>query len=295
MLPLVLETLVEKLQTVGKAAALRWVPDEPTQDDLNHILEQSKEDSSFDVLKLRSTMLKDVQEGRAHLVCRRLVGGDAGGAPAKILALVYPGTKIPWKLFAKIFLAFGRPKKASWRVVWFAHPTPRQFPVTIGYNGLAKSLDPHPKVGPEHVNGGYAYPCEPGTIVIYREEEAARVLVHELLHASCTDNMNHTESQREVLTESWAELFLTAIQAGGSKMRAAKLWRIQAQWIADQEAILTRDYGVTTPEHYAWRYTVGRRQTLASLGVGLPPPSPDPAATIGGSLRFTTPLLTQPS
>jgi hypothetical protein len=78
-------------------------------------------------------------------------------------------------------------------------------------------------------------------------------------------------------------LFLIAILARGSVKKAASLWKKQAQWIADQEYLLTT-YGVTEMS-YGWRYTVGRRRVLASLGIPLPPVSANPSTN--GSLRFT--------
>ena len=134
--------------------------------------------------------------------------------------------------------------------------------------------------------------------MIYREEEVCRVLVHELLHAACTDNMKHPEWMREVLTETWAEIFLIAILAKGSMGKAKKLWKIQAQWIADQESVLKGVYGVLGPESYAWRYTVGRRQALMRLGMELPGTLsqqgamlPSASHAFPNSLRFTSPEL----
>ncbi len=276
-LPLILEPMVD---SVGRRVTTRpiWVDDQPTQDDLTHIQEQTDSNSRFDKLHLRSIMLKDLAAGRAKLLCKR------GPQKAKVLAIVYPGTEPDWDLWGRILLAFGSPK-TPWRIVWFAHPKERKIPESSTQNNHGEI------VGPEHLNGGYAYPCRPETIVIYRKEEAARVLVHELLHASCTDNMNLTEPWREVLTETWAELFLVAVQAKGSRQKAGQLWAAQAQWIADQEDFLTRLYNVRGPEDYAWRYTVGRRVVLERMGISLPGSSVDSIAAVGGSLRYTTPLL----
>jgi hypothetical protein len=150
-------------------------------------------------------------------------------------------------------------------------------------------------VTPQHINGGYAYACAPETIVIYREEEVERVLIHELLHAACTDDMDKPEWLREVLTETWAELFLVAILANGSLRKATRLWKIQAQWIANQQHVLTTEYGVLTPESFPWRYTVGRATALQNLGIMLPPPSPEPRLALGNSLRFTSPAILEKS
>ena len=268
-IPFVLETIVQNLVPIKKGA-FPWVDDQPTKEDLDHIFHQTSDE--FDALKLKDQMLADLRSGKATLVTKR-------GPYAKVLAVVYPGTIIPWELFGDIFVAFGRAKREanqnqnqkSWRIVWFAHPQKRLLP-TQG------------DIAPEHVNGGYTHTCVADTIVIYREEEVCRVLVHELLHAACTDDPSLPVPYQEVYTETWAELFLVAILARGSLRKAASLWKKQAQWIADQEYILTK-YGVNE-KSYAWRYTVGRRRVLASLGIPLPPPSGSTGVD-QVSLRFT--------
>ena len=284
-----LETIVAKINT----EKYTWVRDEPTDDDLSYILKQGLQTPSpFDPLKLREQVFQDLRAGKAKLVCK--VGLSP---PAKILAIVYPETKIPWELFGRIFSAVGPSKKpSSWRVIWFAHPRKREFPEQKEGEPQANTLNSslhkvqQEAIQPLHVNGGYAYACQPETIVIYREEEAGRVLVHELLHAACTDDMKNPEELREVLTECWAELFLIAALAKGSLTKAKKLWRMQAQWIIDQETVL-KGYGVLTPLNYAWRYTVGRRGVLEGMGLRFPAPSADPMFVLGRSLRFTSPSL----
>lgn len=304
MLPPVLETLVDHIgrRTRGKCT---WVVDQPTQADLDHVLTEATQPSQFDPLKLRETMLnrlgssspgktlmnqvKSTQApastalgrqapaslasltalGRqARLVCYRCEFG-------KVIAVVEPDTDVPLEEWGKVFQAFGSQSK-PWRIVWFANPAPRMFPS----DGTAPT--------PANLNGGYTFPCRPDTVVVYRKEEATRVLIHELLHASCTDNMENSEAIRESLTETWAELFLVALRARGSRRRAAALWKAQAQRIADQEAELMRR-GVLGPGDFAWRYTVGRRPVLAALGIDLPEPSTDPLTQLQGSLAFTCP------
>ena len=291
----VLETIMRRLVTNKKP--FEWVRDEPTEDDLRHIQKEGKESPSiYDELDLRGQMIDELQAGRAVLKTWQ-------GPYAKVLAIVYPDTKIPWATFGKIFTAFGPPREggAPWRIVWFAHPKKREFPSANAEGFQSRSNITNERtsqvthVTPKHINGGYAYACAPETIVIYREEEVERVLVHELLHAACTDNMENPEWLREVLTETWAELFLVAILANGSLRKAKQLWKIQAQWIANQEHVLTTEYGVLTPDSFPWRYTVGRAAALQNLGIKLPPPSSQPRADLANSLRFTSPALLEKS
>lgn len=287
----VLETIMKRMVNTKKP--FEWVRDEPTEDDLRHIQKEGKESPSiYDELDLRGQMIDELQAGRAVLKTWQ-------GPFAKVLAVVYPDTKIPWATFGKIFTAFGPPREggAPWRILWFAHPKKREFPSANAEGFQSRSNITNERtsqvthVTPKHINGGYAYACAPETIVIYREEEVERVLIHELLHAACTDNMENPEWLREVLTETWAELFLVAILANGSLRKAKQLWKIQAQWIANQQHVLTTEYGVLTPDSFPWRYTVGRASALQNLGITLPPPSSQPRADLGNSLRFTSPRL----
>ena len=287
----VLEGIVQRLNV---KTPFEWVRDEPTAEDLEHIKREGNSPSQFDPLGLRKQMTDDLASGKAILKTK-------SGPFAKVLAVVYPETQIPWKTLGQIFCSFGPPKSKSnhkvWRVVWFAHPKKRVFPSTGGIDeatateNVTQQIKHIGLVQPQHINGGYAYACAPETIIIYREEEVERVLVHELLHAACTDDMTKPEWMREVLTETWAELFLVAILAQGSLRKAKKLWAIQAQWIADQEAVLVNEYKITKPEHFPWRYTVGRSSVLKGLGIPLPPPSADPKFILGSSLRFTSSAL----
>ena len=276
-LPPVLETLVDHVGRRTSEKPLVWVEDQPTEEDLNHVFTEANQPSQFDPLKLRATMfnrlgfMKEVKTGSARLLCYRCELG-------KVIAIVEPGTVVPLEEWGRVFQAFGPQSQrlGGWRIVWFANPTPRMFPE----DGSAPT--------PAHLNGGYTYPCRPDTVVIYRKEEATRVLIHELLHAACTDNMADSEPIREALTETWAELFLVALRARGSRRRVATLWRAQAQRIADQEAVLTAR-GVLGPGDFAWRYTVGRRPVLTALGIKLPEPSSSPLTQLQGSLAFTCP------
>ena len=107
-------------------------------------------------------------------------------------------------------------------------------------------------------------------------------MVHELLHASCTDDHTLDVIDQEASTETWAELFLIAIQAKTPRM-ADTLWAKQAKWIADQEFLLRTRHNVNDRTSYAWRYTVARRKVLEGLGIYLPPG----VLPTSNSLRFT--------
>lgn len=242
-----------------------WIDDTPTMEDMKHIMDQANDE--FDEYNLKAEVMNDLREKRATLICKT-------SNYAKILAIVYADTNIPWDMFGKIFKACGKPPMGEWRVVWFASKKKRMLP----------EIGKEPSRG--HINGGYTQPCSESTIVIYREEEACRVLIHELLHAACTD-VDTDIIDIEINTEAWAELILIAILAAGNKQLAESLWNIQAQWIVNQEYRLMRKNNVNSRKSYAWRYTIGRRALFTSLGLRLPNISKKNQM----SLRLTSPRL----
>lgn len=279
---LVLETLVNSIQKQIETKSKKhfvWIRDSPTKDDLEHI-RSSAESSPFDPLKIRSTMLQGYVKGEVSLATHILL--EEQKPVAKVLVLCEKGFSpmINWNLWKQIFQAVGSPpnscrSKGPYRVILFASPEQRRFP------------NPGEQVTEANVNGGYAYPHDPRSIVIYRKEEAARVLVHELLHACGTDDFNKSEEEREALTETWAELFLIGILSKGSITKAKSLLHKQLQWIVDQAERLQDEFGVISSSNYAYRYTVGRIPVLQSLGFRLPKPS----GSFVDSLRFTEPSL----
>ena len=231
--------------------------------------EQAQSNSNFDTLALRTSLWKDLQAGNAKLVCKTCEN-------AKVVFIQKGQEQPPWELWGRIFQWLGPPHTApKWRVFWFPSEVKRMYP-PIGE-----------EVGPSSLNGGYSYSCTSDSIVIYRKEEATRVLVHEILHAACCDPKTDSLPDKEANTETWAELLLVAILSEGSERKAEHLWSIQSQWIANQNEILRQRFGIQTKEDYAWRYTLGREEVLVSLKIDLP--APERVRT--RSSRLTSPNL----
>lgn len=182
----------------------------------------------------------------------------------------------PWEEWSRVFQWIGSPPAGTkWRVFWFPAHIRRILP------------ERGQEVGPQNINGGYCYPCNPHIIVVYRFEESTRVLLHELLHAACTDPPQAPLPVKEATTETWAELLLVALCSKGNPKEAARLWKLQSQWISNQNQTLRVHHHVSTIESYAWRYTLGREEILHTLGVSLPKAS----STKGSSSRLTHPAL----
>jgi hypothetical protein len=234
---------------------------------------EANRDSIFDPLKLRIRLWNEVEQGQATLQCKSCV-------LAKVLWIQPQGQEShiepPWEEWSRVFQWVGpAPNGVKWTVYWFpAH--------------IKRSLPPRGKeVGPANLNGGYCFPCNPLSIVVYRFEEATRVLLHEVLHAACTDPPQAPLPWKEAVTETWAELFLVALCSKGDTRKAAELWNLQSQWIANQNAKLQNQHSVRTMKDYAWRYTLGREHVLHRLGMELPLAKHEP----GDSSRLTHPSL----
>jgi hypothetical protein len=229
-----------------------WKDFQPHEKDLEILSREANLDTSFDSLKLRRNMWDGHKAGTIHMVAREC---DC----ARVIALIHPGQHPPWELWGRLFQWLGAPKAGGqWRILSFSADHPRRFPP------MGEPL------GAEHLNGGYTMPCSHESVVVYRYEEGTRVLIHELLHASCLDPAGERIEVKEATIETWAELFLVALLSRGSPRRAAELWKKQAQWIRDVNDRASRHHGVTDETAYGWRYTVGREHVFRRLGISLP-------------------------
>lgn len=248
-----------------------WHKSSPTAQELAKAEHEALTGAQFDRVGLKRSMWLSYRAGQARLVCLEATG------LARIVAIVPRGCAIPLDQWGRIVQWFGSaPNGKPWTIYWFAAKQQRRFP------GAGQDL------GPEHVNGGYTVPCSTDGIFIYREEEATRVLVHEMLHAACLDEQEWTIPMREAMIETWAELILIALCSKGSRPKASALLAKQVQWIADSNGRAERYNGLEDISDYAWRYLTGRVQMYGRLGIVLPAAKgPHPS----GSLRFTHPAL----
>jgi hypothetical protein len=162
---------------------------------------------------------------------------------------------------------FHPPWKTWWRAVRLLSPTK---PVKILVFGHSKKRLPppqHTSLKAEHLNGGSAFRCNPQSIVIYRKEEATRVLIHELFHASCSDPYHKDTPQIEADTEAWAEILLCAMAAQGVPKDWSTLMRQQIEWSKRQAVMAKTQHHVCTEKDYGWRYLVGRLDVWDRLGL----------------------------
>ena len=269
---LVLENLTEEVDKLYKTPTQEWVDDTVTEHDKKILKTEAEQESPFDKLNLKRNLNNSLNQGNAHTIVKR-----NGGARVVILREnKNQNEEYPWGIWARIFQWFGNPKDGGiWQIYLYSSDVKRVLP----------SDGP---IGAEHLNGGYTYPCRGDCIVIYRYEEATRVLVHELLHAACTDDQNKQVELREAATEAWAELFLVALMSKGSAKKAHQLWKVQDHYIQDLNYTVRNFHHVNKPEDYGSRYTILREDVFKQFGVKLDPNYKPKRVTIS---RFTTPEL----
>jgi hypothetical protein len=179
--------------------------------------------------------------------------------------------EVDWELWGRIFQVFGKPRSSRWEATIFAMDRPRLFP------------EEGQLIGPIHINGGAARSCEPNSIIIIRKEEATRVLIHELLHAACTDDMTRKTDDIEGWTEAWAEWFLCAIIAKNN-IKFDSLWRKQVAWALAQADECYKRGHIRSINDYGARYIVRRINVWKQLGII---PKYIPRIPEVKSLRFT--------
>jgi hypothetical protein len=230
-----------------------WTGDTVQPRDINALREQATSNSQLDVGHSRLNLWN---EWLASNSTKKVDIRTFSHGPHKVVILAPSPIGPPPQSWPRIFRLLSPDKPV--RLLWFASDIPRLSP-PVGED-----------IKPEHVNGGYTEQCNSQSIVIYRKEEATRVLIHELLHASCTDSKTQSLPYLEADTEGWAEVVMTAIKARGSQQEFNSLWSIQAQYAVNQAAAAARFNNVRTPEDYGWRYLTGRLESFKKFGLPLP-------------------------
>ena len=256
------EAVFDLVQQEFKKAEPTWKTSALSADEYHFLEEECGTPSDFDSLQLRITMFHLYKSGSVPAEVRECEFG-------RIIAIRHsPDQEIPWGLWGRILRLYHGKNKA--KVFFLASPSCRMLP-------KRKNV----ALGPAHINGGYTNSCDNQTIVIYRAEDATRVLLHELQHASCLDNHSLAVDLIEAETEAWAELLYVGLLSQGDKTRFYTLLKRQSEWMVGQ------NMAVTQREHsYPWRYTIGKEQVWRRWGI-----ITDHTAshTSTGSLRLTAP------
>lgn len=221
-----------------------------TEKEFEILKKESLTDSQFDPVNLRKQMF-------IHVFYKKLAPYIVKESQhGKIIALLYSQEQqhdIPWDLWFRILRMFYKGKPFT--ICFLAHPLPREFPDTK-YN----------EISPFNINGGYTYPCNPSFICIYRAEDATRVLIHELFHASCSDNHDDGLDLVEAKTEAWAELLYCALITRGIHTSFQNQIKKQSIWMSTQNKIISKYY-IKKPYDFPWRYTIGKEDIWKQWGI----------------------------
>lgn len=267
-----MDKILQRIRQDATKAPPRWtMRDTPPPSHWKWIQKEVQSDSEFDVLRLRHNTLHHPQRRIQYATC-----------PYGSVLVIYaedtfdPSKDLPWDLWGRILRLFHQGK--PFHIYFLASPSLRRFP----------SSSSSPPIKPEHINGGYTYPCRQDTIVIYRAEDATRVLIHELQHALCLDHPERGVDRVEAETEAWAELFYTALLAGGDPTQWKRLWSRQWKWILEQNRMVIRHMRSPRSNEFPWRYTLGKEQVLREWFLPSSLPASLPASPTS-SLRLTAP------
>jgi hypothetical protein len=246
MLPWI-EPMLESVKKEYSKPHPQYSMKEPSSADMHYIYHIVKDSSPFDELKLKNQLLADLKMNRTGIWKSYSPLGE----------IIYIGDKervnlpVWWRCIRLL-------SKRPVRIVIFSHPSIRMMP------------EPGYPVKAQHINGGYANKCDGRSIVIYRKEELTRVLIHELLHASCSDPYHSDTSDIESNTEAWAEIIQCAMIAEGKMAKWKSCMHRQIDYSLRQSATLRDNHRVVSKADYAWRYTTGKFEVWKKLGIKIP-------------------------
>ncbi len=259
--------LLETVKSTVKSPPVAWIHDPYSVSDVDYVKE-CVESCNFDTEELQKELYDGFKAGTVALEKKACPYGS-------VLVLYEKSTPwaFPYAAVGRVLQLFYR--GTPFRLLFFGSQRRRLLP-------LQGEL-----VEARHINGGYTYPCNPQSIVIYRREEVVRVLIHECYHASCSDPKNMDIPYVEADTEAWAEIVLCALGARGREDNFRRLWKAQSSYAASQAAQLSNLYNVKGPGDYSWRYTIGKLGVWSRLGLTLPVRVRVFRGGEGASLRLT--------
>ena len=271
---LVLDILTNEVKKIYNLKPNVWMDDQMTENDMTILKKEANEMGSFDKFNLKKEMYDAFINKQADVIVKKI-----NNARVVIIRNDKEQT-FPWKTWSRLFQWLGNPEKGSmWQIYIYASPKERILPTQN-----------ETVVGPEHVNGGYTHACSHECVVVYRYEESTRVLIHELLHASCSDDPIKNVEEKEAATESWAELFLVSLLSKGNKHKADELWKEQDNYIQDLNYTLRNFHNVNNKTDYAARYTIMREDVFKLFRIHLDANYTPKQIHIS---RFTSPKLDQ--
>jgi hypothetical protein len=269
---LLISTLLDRVQKEFANPEVEWENGEINEEDLKFLNEECNKDSEFDPLNKRRSMYNSMIRGRAY----KTISVCEYGQIFAIFENMDQIAQLPWGLWGRILRMFSEKCRRPFKVFFLANTHLREFP--SGNNPINRI----------NINGGYTYKCNPETIVIYRAEDATRVLIHELQHACCLDKDVNSIDTIEAETEAWAELFYIAFLSRGKKFIFDDMLKRQSEWMRKQNKKVRKHMANPNSEEFPWRYTIGKEEVWRRWNI-LSEVDLKPEIKIGNSLRLTYP------
>ena len=263
---------MDRIQHEFTLPEVEWENGEIKPNDLKFLDEECNKTSEFDPLNKRKTMYENMLKGNTFTVVSKCEYGQV----LAIFETMEQMAELPWELWGRILRMFSEPWRRPFKIYFLANRNLREFP---------PENDP---INPENINGGYTYRCDPETIVIYRAEDATRVLIHELQHSCCLDKAENGVDIIEAETEAWAELFYVVIISQGKKIIMKDLLKRQSEWIRKQNAKVKKHMKDPNSMEFPWRYTIGKEDVWERWGI-LSKEDLMPPIRVVNSLRLTYP------
>ena len=269
---ILINEIMEKIKAEFNEPEPKWEHKEVSVNDIIFLKGECEKDSEFDTHNKRKQMLKNLANQKAVVLNISCNYGQVFAAFEEGLN----GKDVPWGLWGRILRMYSDKGSTPFKIFLLANNHLREFPPNTD------TITPH------NINGGYTYRCNRETVVIYRAEDATRVLLHELMHSCCVDKPENGIDIMEAETEAWAELMYVAFLSQGKKYLFNDLLKRQSEWMRKQNEEVKKHMKNPDSHEFPWRYTIGKQEIWERWGI-LRHEDLKPYIQIKDSLRLTFP------
>jgi hypothetical protein len=269
---LIINTVISTIANEFLLEEPEWKTADITKSDIKFIKDECSKSSEFDPTNKRLQMYNNMMSGQGYICVNKCKYGTVIAVFDNLTEM----NEVPWGLWARIFRIYSTKSQKPFRVYFMANMNRREFP------------EGDKEITPENINGGYTYRCTPDTIFIYRAEDATRVLIHELQHSCCLDNIDNSVDIIEAETEAWAELIYVALLSQGKKYMFKDFIQRQSEWMRKQNEKVRKHMKDPDSKEFPWRYTIGKEEVWRRWGI-LRDDNMKPYVNVGNSLRLTLP------
>jgi hypothetical protein len=247
-----LDIVFDKVKAEYSKEAPKWTVAPLVLEDIHFLVDESHNFSEFDPRDKRKEMVNKMIKRDVPVVVMKCKYGQV----FMVLENKSQFQDIPMELWARIMRMYFKDGDKPFKVFFLANTNIRKFP---------KKLSEH--IGPTNINGGYTYRCNRETILIYRAEDATRVLIHELQHSCCCDDPENGVDIVEAETEAWAELIWVALLSEGKRNLFDEYVKRQSEWMIKQNEKVRQHMKHPDSMEFPWRYTIGKEEVWKRWGI----------------------------